>query len=64
MKKEKTLFEYTIDEYKHEQKEEMIRTCKDYLPHSIMDWVSVLVGLMVSEAYALGRIDKEKEERC
>ncbi|MDD2778477.1 MAG: hypothetical protein PHI16_06285 [Methanocellales archaeon] len=57
----KTLFQYSIEEYKQERVNQIRQCYKDYLTKDLLMNLEIITEVAIKEAYSIGRIDKEKE---
>ena len=57
----KTLFQYSIEEYKQERVNQIRQCYKDYLTKDLLLNLEIIIEVAMKEAYSIGRVDKEKE---
>ena len=57
----KTLFQYSIEEYKQEKVNQIRQCYKDYLTKNLLLNLEIIIEVAMKEAYSIGRVDKEKE---
>ena len=58
----KTLFQYSIEEYKQEKVNQIRQCYKDYLTKDLLLNLEIIIGVSIREAYSIGRVDKYKED--
>lgn len=59
----KKLFQYSIEEYGEERVNQIRQCYKDYLTKDLLMNLEIIIEVAMKEAYSIGRIDKEKEEK-
>ena len=57
----KTLFQYSIEEYRQERVNQIRQCYKDYLTKDLLLNLEIIIEVAMKEAYSIGRVDKEKE---